>query len=246
MDPISILAASGLRARMESLDMLANNLANAGTNGYKNDVEFYTLFTNEAADGGELGVPETLPMVDRHWTDFSQGLLQPTNNQLDLALDGKGFFTVTGGSGPMYTRNGSFKVSQQGDLVTQEGYPLTEVAGGKIQLDPALPVQVSSDGTINQGGQAVGQLQIVDFPDRTPLMKQGNNYYRNANPDVKPQAVPDTEVKQGAVETSNVKAPESAVHLIGILRQFEMLQKALNIAGEMNKQSIEQVAKVGP
>ena len=246
MDPISILAASGLRARMESLDMLANNLANAGTNGYKNDVEFYTLFTNEAADGGELGVPETLPMVDRHWTDFSQGLLQPTNNQLDLALDGKGFFTVTGGSGPMYTRNGSFKVSQQGDLVTQEGYPLTEVAGGKIQLDPALPVQVSSDGTINQGGQAVGQLQVVDFPDRTPLMKQGNNYYRNANPDVKPQAVPDTEVKQGAVETSNVKAPESAVHLIGILRQFEMLQKALNIAGEMNKQSIEQVAKVGP
>src|SRR5579863_1733308 len=136
MDPISILAASGMRARMESLDMLANNLANAGTNGYKNDVEFYTLFTNEAADGGELGVPETLPMVDRHWTDFSQGLLQPTNNQLDLALDGKGFFTVTGASGPMYTRNGSFTVSPQGDLVTQEGYPLTELAGGKIQLDP--------------------------------------------------------------------------------------------------------------
>jgi flagellar basal body rod protein FlgG len=245
MDPISILAASGLRARMESLDMLANNLANTGTNGFKNDVEFYTLFTNESSDAADLGVPTTQPMLDRHWTDFSQGLLQPTNNALDLALDGKGFFTVTGPSGPLYTRNGSFKVSPQGDLVTADGYPLTELAGGKIQLDPALPVQVAPDGTVQQGGQAVGQLQIVDFPDRTPLMKQGNNYYLNVNPDVKPQPVPDTEVKQGAVETSNVKAPESAVHLIGILRQFEMLQKAINIAGDMNKQSIEQVAKVG-
>lgn len=245
MDPISILAASGLRARMESLDMLANNLANTGTNGYKNDVEFYTLFTNESADGGELGAPSTEPMIDRHWTDFSQGLLQPTSNPLDLALSGKGLFTVTGPSGPLYTRNGSFKVSPQGNLVTAEGYPLTEQAGGKIQLDPALPVEVSADGAVSQVGQAVGQLQIVEFADHTPLMKQGNNYFRNVNPDVKPQAVTDTEVRQGAVEASNVKAPESAVHLIGILRQFEMLQKAINVAGDMNKQAIEQVARVG-
>ena len=245
MDPISIVAAAGMRARLESLDMLSNNLANTGTNGYKNDIEFYSLFTDESADPGNLGVPTTLPDVDRHWTDFSQGLIQPTNNQLDFALDGKGFFTVTGASGPMYTRNGTFKVSPAGDLVTLEGYPLTEVAGGKITLDPALPVEVLPDGTVNQAGQAVGQLQIVDFADRLPLMKQGNNYYRSANPDVKPQAVPDTVVKQGAIETSNVKAPESAVHMIGILRQFEMLQKAVNIAGEMSKQSIEQVAKVG-
>jgi flagellar basal-body rod protein FlgF len=245
MDPISILAASGLRARMESLDMLANNLANTGTNGYKNDVEFYTLFTNESADAGELGVTPTQPMIDRHWTDFSQGLLQPTSNPLDLALSGKGLFTVTGPSGPLYTRNGSFKVSPQGDLVTAEGYPLTELAGGKIQLDPALPVEVSADGTVSQAGQAAGQLQIVEFADRTPLLKQGNNYFRNVNPDVKPQPAAETEVRQGAVEVSNVKAPESAVHLIGILRQFEMLQKAINLAGDMNKQAIEQVAHVG-
>ena len=245
MDPISILAASGLRARMESLDMLANNLANAGTTGYKNDVEFYTLFTSESADAGALGVPSTEPMVDRHWTDFSQGLLQPTHNSLDLALSGKGFFTVTGPSSPLYTRNGNFQVSAQGDLVTAEGYPLTEVAGGKLQLDPALPVQVAEDGTVQQGGQAVGQLTIVEFADRTPLLKQGNNYFRNVNPEVKPQAAPDTTVRQGTLEGSNVKAPESAIHLIGIMRQFEMLQKAINLAGDMNKQAIEQVAHVG-
>ena len=246
MDPISVLAASGLRARMESLDMLANNLANTATNGYKNDLEFYSLFTNESADAGELGVPSTQPMVDRHWTDFSQGLIEPTNNPLDVALNGKGLFTVTGPSGPLYTRNGSFRVSPQGDLVTSDGYPVTEQAGGKIQVDPSLPVEIASDGTVQQGGQPVGQLQIVQFADNTPLVKQGNNYFRNVSSETKAQPVTETEVRQRSLEASNVKAPESAVHVIGILRQFEMLQKAINLAGEMNKQAIEQVAHVGP
>jgi len=88
-------------------------------------------------------------------------------------------------------------------------------------------------------------LEVVEFSDRLPLFKQGNNYFRNSDDNLKPQPATETEVHQGTIEASNVKAPESAVHLIGIMRQFEMLQKAVNLAGEMSKQAIEQVASVG-
>src|SRR5580704_18425517 len=126
MDQLSVLAASGLRARMQSLDLVANNIANASTGGYKGDSEFYSLFASEAASADALDPPSTAPMIERQWTDFSQGLLQPTNNPLDFGISGKGFFVVQSPSGPLYTRNGNFRFDTKGQLVTGEGYPLLQ------------------------------------------------------------------------------------------------------------------------
>src|ERR1700758_5179085 len=106
MDSLTAIAASGLRARMESLDLLANNVANASTGGYKADREFYSLYVAPEAQGSDAA--STMPVIERPWTDLSQGLLQPTGNPLDLALSGNGFFTVQGPGGPLYTRNGGF------------------------------------------------------------------------------------------------------------------------------------------
>src|SRR5271169_2056345 len=108
MDPLTISAASGLRSRMESLDMLANNIANASTSGYKADREFYSLYAAPEAEGPISG-PDTLPVIERPWTDLSQGEVRSTGNPLDVALQGKGFFAVNGPGGPMYTRDGSFR-----------------------------------------------------------------------------------------------------------------------------------------
>jgi flagellar hook-basal body protein len=120
MDPITAIAASGLRARMESLDMLANNVANAGTGGYKADREFYSLYVSpEAADADPAA---TMPVIERTWVDHSQGTLHATGNPLDLALSGKGFFAVNGPGGPLYTRNGNFRLAPDGRLTTSEGY----------------------------------------------------------------------------------------------------------------------------
>ena len=91
MDALTISAASGLRARMESLDLLANNLANAATGGFKSDREFYGLYSSAAAEAGDSGLA-TVPAIEKRWTDFSQGTLRKTGNSLDLALSGKGFF----------------------------------------------------------------------------------------------------------------------------------------------------------
>lgn len=246
MDQLGMLAASGLRARMESLDMLANNLANAGTSGFKMDREFYSLFVGA---GSPLPTSDPLsvkaPVIDRQWTDFSQGLLQVTGNPLDLALSGEGFFTVKGGSTPLYTRAGSFSVAKDGTLSTAEGYPLMDVSGTPIRVNGAVPIEITRDGTVRQQGQDVGRLAVVRFQDASVLAKQGNTYFRAADPNAKPQSADAAQVQQGKIEASNVGTAESAVRIVSIMRQFEMLQKAVAISSDMNRRAVEEVAKVG-
>lgn len=247
MDSLMISAASGMRARMESLDMLANNLANAATAGYKSDREMYGLYVaQEALDpalAGESPMPSTLPVVEHRWTDFGQGNLTPTGNPLDLALGTKGFFVVNGPNGPLYTRNGSFRISAAGTLTTHEGYAVRGVDGQPIQTVSAARLEISRDGTVRQEGLVLGQIAVVDA-GQVNLEKTGRNYYRTVDANAAPAQAAEVEVHQGKLEASNVSAPETAARLINILRQFEMLQKAAMLGGEMNRRAIEEVARV--
>ena len=243
MDQVSAIAASGFRARMESLDLLANNMANSSTAGYKGDGEFYSVYTSEAADADGAGSPTALPMVQRQYTDFAQGIIENTNNPLDLALSGKGLFVVNGPNGPLYTRNGNFKLSPNGAVSTNEGYALMLQGGKQLKVDPTRPFEVSQDGTVKQNGDEIGQLQIAEFKDRSSIVKQGFNYFRNAGTQ-KPEVASSVQVQQGKLEASNVNAAHGAVRLVGVMRQFEVMQKAISISNEMGRQAIEEVAKV--
>jgi flagellar basal-body rod protein FlgF len=246
MDPLSISAASGMRSRMESLDMLANNLANATTVGYKGDREFYSVYASSEATADAPQVPEgadTAPVIQSPWLDLSQGTLRTTNNGLDMAIDGSGFFTVKGPSGNLYTRNGNFRLSPNGTLVTADGYPVLTSNGAQIQSRSPLPLDVTPDGNVTQQGQALGQLRLVNFSSRSDISKQGANYFYQVDPNIKP-AASSAQVYQGRLEDSNAGAAEGAIRLVGIMRQFEMLQRAAKIGAEMDRQSVEQVAKV--
>jgi flagellar basal-body rod protein FlgF len=246
MDQIGVTAASGLRSRMQALDMLANNLANATTGGFKTDREFYGLFSADTDPAVEGEPSQTnLPVIQKQWTDFSQGTLQPTGSPLDVALSGKGFFTVQGPSGPLYTRNGGFQISQAGVLTTTEGYPVNTVEGIPIKTTSQTPLKIAADGVVEQDGQTLGQLAVVDFQDRSVLDKLGSNYFSNSNPKVPPAAAPDTVVQQARIEASNVVPAESAVRLVGLMRQFEMLQKAITMTNDMDKSALAEVARVG-
>jgi flagellar basal-body rod protein FlgF len=243
MDPLTAIAASGLRSRMESLDLLANNMANASTGGYKADREFYSLYA--ASEAQDSGSSATMPVIEKPWIDLSQGALTPTGNPLDVALSGRGFFGVSGPNGPLYTRNGDFHLSANGALVTADGYPVLGASGAPLTAQANLPIDIKNDGTVQQNGQQIGQLDVADFTSTASLAKQGGNYFRVVDPTVKPAAPSGTTVEQGKLEASNTGAAESAVRLVGIMRQFEMLQKAVMIGNDMSKQAIEQVAKVG-
>ncbi len=242
MDGISATAASGMQARMQSLEMLANNLANIETGGYKADREFYSLYVgDDASSDPQTGDVTTLPVIESQWTDLAQGVLRDTSNPLDFAIDGDGLFAVQTPAGLRYTRNGNFRLSPAGVLTTADGNPLRGTNGAQILLQPRMPVEVLPDGTVQQAGQVVGQLQLASFDPRQ-LSKEGLNYFAPAE-GAMPKPATGT-VLQGKVEQSNVGTAESSVRLVALMRQFEMLQKAMNLGNELNRRAIEEVARV--
>jgi flagellar basal-body rod protein FlgF len=235
MDALLISAAGGMKSRLDSLDMLANNIANTGTAAFKADREFNNLYEEE------------LPVIEQQYTDFSQGLLVATGNPLDLALSGKGLFALNSPSGTVFTRNGSFRISKKNQLESSDGYTLRNVLdkGNPITVDPLAPIDIGKDSVVRQNGQEVGKIEI-DSPDSNPLSlsKLGASYFvmdKNATP---PAGAAGTELLQGQIEQSNVPVAESAVKLVGVMRQFEMLQRAITLDTEMSKKATDEVAKV--
>lgn len=244
MDALTIAAASGLKARMESLDMLANNLANAATAGFKGDREFYSLYVSGAAAGGPAGGPAMMPVIERSWTDFSQGMIYATGNPLDLAISGRGLFSVDSPAGRLYTRNGSFRLSPAGVLTTAEGYPVRMVGGGTLQVTGPGAVEIAGDGTVRQNGATLGQIEVVEFADVSALSKRAAGYF-TAPAGTQPQPATEFALHQGKLEGSNVSSAEGAVRLVSVIRQFEMLQRAVSLGAEMNRRAVEEVARVG-
>src|ERR1051326_287907 len=235
MDSLLISAASGMKTRMQALDMLANNIANTGTAGFKGDREFYGLYQ------------DALPVIEREFTDFSQGTLVQTGNPLDLGLSGNGFLALNSPAGTVYARGGEFQVSRSNQLQTSEGYTLRNAKdnGKPITIDPALPVEIDKEGMVRQGGRDIAQLEIAGMDDRSQLLKKlGSSYFAYMGPAGSAKADKGTEVRQGTLEQSNVGAAGAAVRLVSVLREFEMLQKAMTVGAEMNKQAIEEVARV--
>lgn len=247
MDPLMIAASGGMRSRMESLDMLANNVANSGVAGFKADREFYNLYMSEqAASGPDPALAGSmLPVIERPWTDLSQGTLVATGSPSDLAISGRGFFVVDSPSGPLYTRNGNFHVGKSGQLETEQGYTVRvrRPDGTPATLDPSLPFEVTKDGVVRQGGQDIGKIEIADFDDSAPLKKMGSTYFK-VDASVVARAAAGAEIKQGSLESANVAVAESAVRLVSVMRQFEMLQRAMSLGADMNRRAVEEVAKV--
>jgi flagellar basal-body rod protein FlgF len=242
MDGITTSAASGMAARMESLQMLANNLANVETGGYKADREFYSLYTGvDASADPQTGDISTLSVIQTQWTDLSQGVIRETSNPLDLAVQGEGLFAVETPNGVRYTRNGNFRLSPAGALSTADGNPLRAKGGGQLVMQQGVAVEVLPDGTVQQGANIVGQLDVSSF-DPGALDKIGLNYFAVA--DGATAKLASGIVLQGKIEQSNVGSAESSVRLVAIMRQFEMLQKAMNIGNELNRRAIEEVARV--
>jgi flagellar basal-body rod protein FlgG len=246
MDNLSIAAVSGLRSRMQSLDLLANNLANSATSGYKSDREYYGLYSSDdsenSVDGGQ---GTSLPVIEKQWTDFSPGIIENTGNSLDVALGGKGFFTVNGPKGLLYTRNGNLRILPSGELANGDGYTLRNTNGTTINVGAGKQINITKEGVVQQDGETVGQLDVVDFPSTNSLQKAGSASFQNTDPRNAPVAVSNVDVEQGKLEGSNVPVAYAAMRLVGIMRQFEMLQKAIGVSSDMDTKSIQEVARVG-
>jgi flagellar basal-body rod protein FlgF len=247
MDALAIAAASGIRARMESLEMLANNLANAGTAGFKADREQYSLYwaaESSAATAGGGAWGGVSPVVERNWIDFTQGPLKASGSPAHVGLDGPGFLAVQSGERVLYTRNGELQTARNGTLVTMAGDAVLGGDGKPIRIDPALALEIRGDGSVWQGGQQTGQLRLVEFSERQMLQKVGQNNFAWPGKPEDAMAARWTRVVQGSLEAANGGGAESAVRMVNVMRQFESLQKALQMNTEMSRRLAEEVAKV--
>jgi flagellar basal-body rod protein FlgF/flagellar basal-body rod protein FlgG len=235
---------AGLRAQSEALEVAAHNLANVNTPGFRGEqTSFQSLLAiarPPAANPFNLATNNYGVLEGTH-LDLSEGNLASTGNPLDVGIQGGGFFAIQTASGRRYTRNGSFQVSNTGELVTAAGDPVLG-DDGVIRMPPG-PVAIAADGTVSVSGTVAGKFQLVDFPAGTKLVSEGGTLLSAPPGSERPAA--QTSLRQGMLESSNVNAISSVVGLIGIQRETEMLGRALSLFDtEFNHISASDLPKV--
>ena len=245
MDSGLYAACAGLMSRTTSLDTIASNLANASSAGFRGQKNIFGTVLAQAAHHGRLSplnqVTNSYGVLSSTQMDSTQGTFTRTGNDLDMALEGQGYFKVQTANGVAYTRNGSFQLSSTGQLTTAAGDPVLG-ENGPISLARGAVV-VSPDGTISSGGAITGKLKLVNFPPTTTLTSQGNGYY--AAPSNQEQAATGTGVRQGSLESSNVSPVEGVVQLITAQRQAEAMRHVLSMLdSEMDKTAAQDLPRV--
>lgn len=244
MENAAYIGLSRQMTLRRELDVVANNIANADTTGFKVEqlmvgAEIGELARNDSVRGGASFV------LDKGLgRDFGQGALKQTGRDLDFAVEGEGaFFTVGDGKGEAYTRDGAFTIDPEGRLVTKAGAPV-QGDGGEIVLDPLLgPVSVGTDGTITQGGAAVGRLTLARFDALSVLSKDGDGLYRNRS-NAQPIEATGAQIRQGMLEGSNVNPLIEITNLIEISRAYERATKMIEQTTDLSRRSVERLGRV--
>lgn len=235
-------------------DVIANNLANAETTGFKRDLPLFQErlteaqarralqgWTNDLYEplGGGLLVSPTV--IDQSASD-----LEETGRDLDVGINGPGFFAIKEGGETLLTRDGRFITDRQGNLVTagSNPRPVLDVNGNPIRLEPNVPVRVARDGRIEQNGDTVAQLGLFDVEDRRQLVKQGELAFRPMN-GVALRPVANAQVESGFVERSNVDPAIELTKLIETQRQLEANANMIRYQDQMLAKLVNEVGKIG-
>lgn len=265
MDKGIYTALSGGIAKSHELELIANNLANANTPGFKRDTGTFNEYLTELRRQESLEAPQSSDVsldarpqgdksfveMDGIYTDYRQGTIQNTGRSLDVALEGNGFFEVLTPSGIRYTRQGNMNVLPDGRLVTANGFP---VLAKPQPGDEARPpeervirlgqgqVRISPDGLLFQGTRQVANLSVQEFKEPQWLEKVGNAYFRNVHPDNGLKGPVKTQLHQGFLESSNVNAVQEMTRLIEATRAYESHMQAVKTFQEIDARSVGDIA----
>jgi flagellar basal-body rod protein FlgF/flagellar basal-body rod protein FlgG len=245
MDSGYYAAMTGLVARTQALDMAAANLANVQTPGYRAEREFFrsTLLGPDALNSQLGHTVNNYGLLGGDVLNMAQGSIQQTGNPLDLAIEGEGFFQISAANGIRYTRDGAFRRSPSGQMLTEAGEPVLSVTGKPIQLPPG-EVSVGVDGSVSVAGGVVARVAVMTFPAGTQMTAEGTNRYI-APQGAKAVVSPKASVHQGGLESANQDVVRGSLDLIVMQRQAEMMQKALSVFHtDFNKFATEDLPKV--
>lgn len=248
MQDLLLIGLSRQVALSRELDVVANNIANIDTTGFKADGALFEEYLSSAANGNQ-GPPISFVRDRATWVDMSHGPMQHTGNPLDLAIDGDAFFAVQTANGVRYTRNGSFKIDATGQIVTGDGDPVLG-DGGPIKLQPNdSQLQVSPDGTVSvrEGASNAdsqrGKLRLVRFADVKQLQKDGGNMFNYLGTGQPPQDTKSS-VIQGSLEKSNVRGVLEMSRMIQINRSYQQIAAMMQQQNDMGTTAINKLADV--
>jgi flagellar basal-body rod protein FlgF len=234
------------------MDVVANNVANVNTNGYKADKSMFEEFLNSGAheDNFTASDRRVSYVQDRGtFKDFSQGPTEQTKNPLDVAIDGGGFLVVQTPAGERYTRDGGLQINNQGQLVTAGGNQVLGSSGPIVFQPTDHDVNIAADGNItvvegiSRTDSVRGKLRLASFADAQKLLKEGSNLYSAGTGTA---AAPDTasRVKQGFIEKSNVNSVAEMSHMIEVTRTYQQIATLLQQQSDLHKSAIQQLADV--
>lgn len=233
-------AAAGMNVQRSKMDNLTNNIVNAETTGYKRDILVTTPFNEvmlermndpnvEVYGKTELGELGYGSYISKAYTDFSQGNVENTGWMTDLAIMGDGFFTIETIKGERYSKDGTFSVSTDGYLATQDG---NYVLGQEGRIFVGIgEFKVSADGTVVNSLGEESQLRIAEFEDLAVLRKEGANLYYILGED-QPIAPLNSKILQGARESSNVDVTEEMADMIAVYRRYEASQRIVSMTDD--------------
>jgi flagellar basal-body rod protein FlgF len=242
MDNALLLSLSNQLVARRSMEVVANNIANMNTTGFKRESPvFQEYIVNVDAEGANGRVAEPLSFVrDTLAThDMSGGELATTGNPLDVAIEGDGFFTVSTPAGERYTRNGNFGRDDTGRLVTSSGNPVLDDGGSEIVFAPEeTQIMIARDGSISTEQGLKGRLGVVAFENPQTLEPQGDSLWLATEP---PVATEGNKVVQGMLEKSNVQPVAEMVRMIDIMRSYQSSTELLNANEELSRRSIQKL-----
>jgi len=230
------IGANALLRQEKRLALIANNLSNAQTVGFKKETASFKEIMGQTI-GGKI----EKEVIEEYQINVRQGELQITNKDLDLAIEGEGFFKIKTPQGIRYTRNGQFRLDKDQKLVQADGFPVLGkrgeifLKGGKVSVEP--------NGLIKVDNQEVDQLAIVTFPNLNGLQKEGHNLFQLAIPQEEKEAG-EAFIHQGFVEAANVNPIEEMIALIETHRNFEAYTRLLQANDELDAKAVNDLGKV--
>lgn len=208
-------------ATTRQMDLIANNLANADTSGFKGEQMMFSEYVTRAVDGGRISFVHDRALA----RDLREGQLKSTGAPLDVAIQGKGWFVVDTPAGDRYTRNGNFKIDRDGKLTTSSGEAVMGAGGAPIVFGrDDRSIVILDDGTVRADGNARGKLRIVSFENEHELRNAGTNLFTTG---AAAQDVAQPKVLQGMIETSNVQPVVEMTQMITALRTFQGAQQMI-------------------
>lgn len=236
MDNTSYVALSRQVSLERQMAVVAGNIANMNTHGYKTEQVLFESVLERAGEPGRVAFVRDSGLV----RDSAPGAFDTTGNPLDLAINGEGYFTVMTEAGPRYTRAGHFTVDESGQVVASGGHPLLDSGGAAIQLPPgSSAVTIARDGTISTHDGVVSAVGLVRFADDAALSREGESLLATAQPP-EPVAVPD--LAQGRLERSNVQPVLEMTRMMETVRAFQNTQRLLETHHEMVRRVIDQAS----